>query len=101
MEWLGNCTNIDIDVGIEDIKFWIYADELVCLTSLKLEFSTENGQKVTFWGTAPEGKYWPGVTTERNNIRYLKNQSRKFKSFSIEIKDVVYIGYTIRQKPPF
>ena len=75
-------------MGIEDIKFWIFADELVCLTSLKLEFSMENGQKVTFWGTADEGYYWKTHTTAKHIIS-LKNQSRKLKDCSIEIKDIL------------
>ena len=91
-QWLGDCTNLDIDVGREWINFWIYADEHVCITSLKLEFSMESGKKVTFSKSIP-GQYWkPGTYGVINrNVYSLQNQSRKFKIFSIEKKDGVYV----------
>ena len=87
-QWFGDCTNLDIDVGREWMTFWIYADELVCINSLKLEFSTDSGQKVVFSNAANEGFYWPYGTSKDTSkiVRRLQNQSRKFKIFSIEKK---------------
>ena len=105
-QWFGDCTNIDIDVGREDIKVWIFANELVCIDSLKLEFSTKTGQKVTFWKTAPEGSYWdvyPYDKTKPNKIP-LRNQSRKFTNFGIETRKTegprAYVGRSARTKWP-
>ena len=107
LEWLGHCRNIDIDVGREYIKVWIFADELVCINSLKLEFSMETGQKVFFWGTAGKNRYWyshPYDKTEPNII-HLRNQSRKFKIFGKETQKKegpqaysCYVGRSARTK---
>ena len=88
LEWLGHCRNIDIDVGREYIKVWIFAEEIVCINSLKLEFSTETGQKVFFWGTTGKNRYWYSHPYDKTEpiIFSLRNQSRKFKIFGIETR---------------
>ena len=69
---LGDCRSVDFDVGLDSINFWVYSTEKICVQSLRLWFSTPQGQ-VTF----KAGLVRYSKTGE--HILSAKNQSRKFK----------------------
>ena len=73
---MGTCANLDFEVGVEHIRFWIFSNEDVCVKSVTLQFLTPKGRQVTFRACCGINH---GNTISNSIVNQVKNQSRKFK----------------------
>ena len=91
---LGTCANLDFEVGVDHIAFWVFSTEKVCVGKVILAFSTPKGQ-VAFDIWTNGGRWFKHGTTSNGIVNYVTNQSRKFKICLYRIKEVLGTPCTV------